>query len=82
AEKGMINSPKLSGKARVLYLLNRYKKTAAIAASIAGITVLSIAALVWIASPVKPATKSELQLLNKKIEEQNYRQNKEIKNIK
>ena len=82
AEKGMINSPKLSGKARVFYLLNRYKKTAAIAASIAGITVLSIAALVWIASPVKPATKSELQLLNKKIEEQNYRQNKEIKNIK
>ena len=82
AEKGIINSPKLTGKAKIVYLFNRYKRTAAIAASIAGITVLSIAALVWVASPVKPATKSDLVILNKKIEENKREQNKEINNIK
>jgi S1-C subfamily serine protease len=47
AEKGLIKSPKLRGKAKVVYLYNRYKKVAAIAASIAGITALTISALVW-----------------------------------
>jgi hypothetical protein len=41
AEKGLIRSPRLKGRAKVVYLVNRYKKTAAIAASIAGITVLT-----------------------------------------
>src|SRR5687767_6811003 len=36
SEKGLIRSPKLQGKAKVAYLFNRYKRTAAIAASIAG----------------------------------------------
>src|SRR6476620_3326839 len=35
AENGLIDSPRLKGGARVVYLFNRYKRTAAIAASIA-----------------------------------------------
>jgi len=42
AQGGFINSEKLKGKAKVVYLLNRYKRVAAIAASIAGITTLSV----------------------------------------
>ncbi|HEX6334347.1 MAG TPA: serine protease, partial [Flavisolibacter sp.] len=41
AEKGLIRSPRLKGRARVVYLYNRYKRVAAIAASIAGITALT-----------------------------------------
>ncbi|MGZ8543867.1 MAG: S1C family serine protease, partial [Flavisolibacter sp.] len=55
AEKGLIASPRLQGKAKVVYLYNRYKRVAAIAASIAGITALTISALVWSVSPGKPA---------------------------
>src|SRR5690348_17709742 len=54
AEKGLIKSPRLKGKAKVVYLYNRYKKVAAIAASIAGITALTISSLVWSVSPGKP----------------------------
>ncbi len=54
AEKGMITSPRLKGKARVVYMYNRYKRVAAIAASIAGITALTISALIWSVSPGKP----------------------------
>src|SRR6476646_7412122 len=45
AEKGEIKSPKLKGKAKIVYLYNRYKRVSAIAASIAGITALTISAL-------------------------------------
>src|SRR5688500_803818 len=37
-EKGGIVSPEPRGKAKIVHLFNRYKRTAAIAASIAGIT--------------------------------------------
>ena len=56
AEKGLINSDRLKGNAKVLYLLKKYKRVAAIAASIAGITTLSISLLVWSLSP-KPDKK-------------------------
>jgi serine protease Do len=46
AEQGKINSNKLMGKAKVVYLWKKYKRVTAIAASIAGITTLSILALV------------------------------------
>jgi S1-C subfamily serine protease len=46
AEKGRINSDKLSGKAKVVYLWKRYRRVAAIAASIAGITAITISTLV------------------------------------
>ncbi|MEI9911711.1 MAG: serine protease [Bacteroidota bacterium] len=45
-EQGKINSDKLSGKAKVVYLWKRYRRVAAIAASIAGITAISISMLV------------------------------------
>ncbi|MBC7948099.1 MAG: trypsin-like peptidase domain-containing protein [Chitinophagaceae bacterium] len=46
SEQGKISSDKLKGKARVVYLWNRYKRVTAIAASIAGITAISISMLV------------------------------------
>lgn len=66
AEKGLINSDRLKGKAKVVYLWKRYKRVAAIAASIAGITTLSISLLVWSISP-NPDTK-KLQDLNREFE--------------
>jgi serine protease Do len=65
AEQGKINSHRLRGKAKVVYLWNRYRRVAAIAASIAGITTLTISALVWSISPKSPA--AELERLNRKI---------------
>ena len=83
AQKGAIQSPKLAGKAKVVYLFNRYKRTAALAASIAGITALAISVLV---SSVTPASqKNDITLLNKEIKaikDQNSIQKKEIDNIK
>lgn len=85
AEKGLIQSPRLQGKARVVYLFNRYKRTAAIAASIAGITALSISAMVWSFSPGKNAITEDVQQLNKKItnlEDISRKQGKEINTVK
>ena len=84
AEKGLIKSPKLKGRAKVVYLVNRYKRTAAIAASIAGITALTMSALMWSVSPVKQQG-SELKGLSREIkalQNQNRQQNREINNIK
>ncbi len=50
-EQGRIDSMKLQGKAKMVYLWKRYRRVAAIAASIAGITTLSIIALVAAFSP-------------------------------
>ena len=68
AEQGSINAPKLKGRAKVVYLFNRYKRTAAIAASIAGITALCISALVWSVSPVKPANRRDIETLSRDIQ--------------
>ncbi len=68
AEKGLIKSPRLKGKARVIYLYNRYKKVSAIAASIAGITALTISALVWSVSPEKPSHRSDIVALSRNIQ--------------
>jgi serine protease Do len=46
AEQGKIRSAKLKGKAKVVYLWKRYKRVAAIAAIIAGITTIGISMLV------------------------------------
>lgn len=66
-EKGLIKAPRLKGKAKVVYLYNRYKRTASIAASIAGITALTISALVWSLSPGKPANKTDIENLSRDI---------------
>ncbi|MBI5371710.1 MAG: trypsin-like peptidase domain-containing protein [Sphingobacteriales bacterium] len=59
AEQGKINSARLTGKAKVVYLWKRYKRVAAIAASIAGITTLTMSALVWSITPQAPASEIE-----------------------
>jgi len=54
AEKGLINSDKLTGKAKVVYLWKRYKRVAAIAATIAGVTTITVSLLVWSLTPKVP----------------------------
>jgi len=51
AQKGKINADKLKGGARVVYIWKKYKRVAAIAASIAGVTALTISSLIWSISP-------------------------------
>ena len=55
SEKGEINSGKLQGKAKVVYLWKRYKKVVGIAASIAGVTAIGISVLV---NSLAPASKN------------------------
>lgn len=83
AEKGIIKSARLQGKAKVVYLFNRYKRTAAIAASIAGITVLTMTALLWSVAPNAPA--KEVAELNRKfnqLKENDRRINNELNEVK
>lgn len=83
AEQGKINFAKLTGKARVVYLWNRYKRVSAIAASIAVVTTLTISSLVLFLSPASP--NSQFEELNKKynlLEDKTRRQAKEIDKIK
>jgi serine protease Do len=81
AEKGLIKYPRLKGKARVVYLVNRYKRTAMIAASIAGITALTISALVWSLSPGGPAKKEDVVQLKRDFDrkiEQVHKENRAL----
>ncbi|TCJ17427.1 serine protease [Flaviaesturariibacter flavus] len=89
AEKGAIESPRLQGRARIAYLFHRYKRTAAIAASIAGITAVAISALVWSVSPT--AAGSDLKELrrdmntlkqeNKSLKNENIIQNRALRDV-
>jgi serine protease Do len=63
-EQGKIESMKLKGTAKVVYLWKRYRRVAAIAASIAGVTALSISALVW---AFAPKANSDLDKLKRDI---------------
>lgn len=83
AEQGKIVSDKLRGKAKLVYLWNRSKRVTAIAASIAGITALTISALVWVVSPKNDAQQyQELKrgLTEVKIEQQYTKS--EVKSLK
>ena len=73
SEKGLINADKLKGKAKVIHIWKRYKRVAAIAASIAGITTLTISALVWSISPKAPTEK--IELLDRKLKAQENKTN-------
>jgi len=79
AEQGKINSARLTGKAKVVYLWKRYKRVAAIAASIAGITTLTISALVWSISPSAP--KSEFEELSNKYDNLNARNQQLVQDV-
>lgn len=81
-EQGKIDSMKLGGKAKIIYLWKRYKRVAAIAATIAGVTTLTISALVW---AVTPKPNNSIQDLNRHIAEIQRAQkvqNAEVKDIK
>jgi serine protease Do len=58
-EKGKIDSARLKGKSKVVYLWNRYKRVAAIAASIAGVTTILFSALVWTITPKSKTSEIE-----------------------
>jgi len=82
AEQGKIHADRLKGGQKVVYLWNRYKRVAGIAASIAGVTALTISALVWSISPKVP--NSEFQQLKgeiKGIKDKSYRQDAEIRKV-
>lgn len=66
AEQGKINSDKLDGKAKIVYLWKRYRRVAAIAASIAGITALTFSSLIWSISPNTPSN-ADLQNLSREV---------------
>lgn len=87
AEKGLIKSPKLKGRARVAYLYGRYKRVGAIAASIAGITALTMSAILWSVSPGQPAhevqaLRRELNQSISKLEHKNKELDQKIENVK
>ncbi len=65
-EKGNINSEKLRGKAKVVYLWKRYKRVAAIAASIAGVTTLTVSVLFNVWAP--KVNNQKVQELGVKVE--------------
>ncbi len=83
AQQGKINADKLRGRAKVVYIWNKYKRVAAIAASIAGVTALTISSLIWSLSP-KPDNKT-LQDLSRDLQivkrEQRSQKN-EVNNLK
>jgi len=81
-EQGKIDSMKLKGKAKVLYLWKRYRRVAAIAASIAGITALSISALVWAFAPKNYSDYETLKGEIKNIKDVTAKQGNEITNVK
>jgi serine protease Do len=82
-ENGKIDSMRLRGKAKVVYLWKRYRRVTAIAASIAGITTLAISALVWSLTPKAP-TSEMIQLKNKihEVEGKVRQQGAELNNVK
>ncbi|MET0636228.1 MAG: serine protease [Chitinophagaceae bacterium] len=56
AKQGKIHADTLEGKAKMVYMWNRYKRVTAIAASIAGITAISLSFLV---NSIHPPAKAE-----------------------
>lgn len=67
AEKGSINSDGLKGKAKIVYMWKKYRRVATIAATIAGITTLTVSLLVWSVTPKVP---DAVENLNRKLEKQ------------
>jgi serine protease Do len=80
-EQGKIDSMKLTGKAKVVYLWKRYKRVATIAASIAGVTALSISALVWAFAPKNNSEVDQLKRELDNLKTQTKQQGTEIKNV-
>lgn len=81
-EKGRIDSMRLKGGARIVYFWKRYRRVAAIAASIAGITALAISALVWAFAPKANSDYEKLNWEIKQIKDATTRQGNELNNVK
>ena len=73
-ERGKIDSMKLKGTAKIVYLWKRYRRVAAIAASIAGITALTISGLVW---AFAPKANSDVDQLKREITDLRNRTNQQ-----
>ncbi|MEO7923938.1 MAG: trypsin-like peptidase domain-containing protein [Chitinophagaceae bacterium] len=82
AEQGKIDSMKLKGRSKVVYLWKRYKRVAAIAASIAGITTLTISALVWSLSPKPNDNLTDLNRIVEGIKKEQRDQKAVVNNLK
>ena len=79
AQQGKIKADKLKGGAKVVYIWKKYKRVAAIAAAIAGITAITISSLVWSISP-KPDNQ-KLQDLSRdlqRVKEDQRKYNSEV----
>jgi S1-C subfamily serine protease len=82
-EKGEIKPAKLEGKAKVIYLWNRYRRVAAIAACIAIVTTLFVSMLVNTVSPkADSATVQQLGRQIKDLRDKQVKSDKEVNNIK
>lgn len=81
-EKGKIDSMRLKGRAKVVYLWKRYRRVAAIAASIAGVTALIISALVWAFAPKSDSDFESLKREIKHLQNATARQDNEINSVK
>lgn len=81
-EKGKIDSMKLKGGAKIVYLWKRYRRVATIAASIAGITALTISALVWAFAPKVNSDYEKLNWEIKQIKDATTKQGNELKSVK
>lgn len=79
-EEGKIKAARPAGQSKVVYLWNRYKRVAAIAATIAGITTLGISALVTPKAPTAEIEKLKgiINVVEKKTDEVG----REIKDVK
>jgi len=65
AGQGLIQGPEEKESGKLVQMFRRYKRTAMIAAGIAGITALTMSAFVWSFSPNKPANRRDLELLSR-----------------
>lgn len=71
-----------TGKTKLVYLINRYKKTTAIAASIAGLTALIVTAIILSVTPKRQS--GQFEILKKNINSLEHRtrmQDREIRNL-
>ncbi len=82
-EEGVINKSQLKGKAKVIYLWNRYKRTAAVAASIAGIiSLFNLGLTFFYSNKTSPQAITELSRQLNDLKKDQNKTNKELKAVK
>jgi serine protease Do len=81
-ESGDIKEYSPAGKGTIVYLWNRYKRTIAVAASIAGVTTLLVSSMVWVFTPKPDKQIEDLAKKVTRIERNLNNTNIEINNVK